>query len=175
MIPEGLPHPVHDKLRITKEGIIFSKRTGSWKMLTPTDNGNGYKTVSMGRKHPRCYIHRLVAETYIPNPNHYKEINHKDGDKSNNSVENLEWCDRSHNLKHSYTNGFHNPTKAVMAMKKSHSKPVKIIETGEIFESVSECARYIGTVHGNINECLNPNKKRHTAKGYHFEYAKEVD
>lgn len=166
-------HPIHKEIGVSKDGRIFSHRSGKWRELTPTDNGRGYKTVSMGRSHPRAYIHRLVAETHIPNPDHYKEINHIDGDKSNNSVDNLEWCDRSHNLKHSYANGLHDHTKAVKAMKRSHAKPVRIVETGQVFESVTDCARYLGTFHGNINECLNPAKKRHTAKGYHFEYVKE--
>lgn len=168
-------HPIHKDIKVSRDGRIFSRRTGKWRELTQHDNGHGYKTVSMGRSHPRQYVHRLVAETYIPNNKNYRELNHIDGDKSNNSVGNLEWCDRSHNLKHAYANGLHDYTKAVTAMKKSHAKPVRIVETGQIFESVSDCARYLGTMHGNINECLNPDKKRYTAKGYHFEYVKEVE
>lgn len=168
-------YPFDGRLQVLRDGTILSTRKGSLKKLTPTDNGKGYKTVSMGRSKPRAYIHRIVAETYIPNPNGYREINHIDGNKANNAVENLEWCDRSYNLKHSYAHGLHDYTKAVKAMKKSHAKPIRIIETGEVFESVTACARYLGTPHGNINECLNPDKKRHTAKGYHFEYVKEGD
>lgn len=51
------------------------------------------------------YIHRLVAEAFIPNPNNLPEVNHKDCNKHNNKVENLEWCDRKHNLQHSYDKG----------------------------------------------------------------------
>ncbi len=51
-------------------------------------------------------VHRVIAKTFIPNPNILPEVNHKDGDKSNNSVDNLEWCTRSDNLKHAYTHGF---------------------------------------------------------------------
>lgn len=166
-------HPYYKDILVSDDGRVLSHRRGPWKELTPTDNGRGYKTVSMGRSMPRKYIHRIVAETYIPNPNKHREVNHIDGDKSNNSANNLEWCTRSHNLKHSYKNRLHDYTKAVDAMKKSHSKPVRIVETGEVFESVSACARHLNTQHGNINECLNPNKKRHTAKGYHFEYVEE--
>ena len=71
------------------------------------DNGNGYKQVQIMRKGKRYtrYVHRLVAECFIPNPDNLPEINHKDGDKNNNSVDNLEWCNHSENLIHAYKTG----------------------------------------------------------------------
>lgn len=160
---------------ISSKGQPASVIDGVFRELTIGDNGKGYKNVSLGRGR-REYIHRLVAMAFIPNPNNYKEINHIDGDKSNNAVENLEWCDRSHNLKHAYANDLHDPSNAVIAMKKSHSKPVRIIETGQEFDSVCECARYLKTPHGNLNQCLDPNiRTRHTCKGYHLEYANKDD
>lgn len=68
---------------------------------------NGYLAINL-YKDKRCkhfYIHRLVAESFLENENGYKEVNHIDCDKTNNSIENLEWCDRKRNLKHSYENG----------------------------------------------------------------------
>ncbi len=68
---------------------------------------NGYLSVNLFKdgacKH--AYIHRLVAEAFINNPDNLKEVNHKDCDKTNNSVSNLEWCSRKQNLEHSYKNG----------------------------------------------------------------------
>ena len=68
---------------------------------------NGYLAVNLTKdkicKH--YYVHRLVAEAFIPNPNGFKEVNHINCDKHDNSVDNLEWCDRKHNLNHSYEHG----------------------------------------------------------------------
>lgn len=76
------------------------------KILIPHEK-NGYLAVNLF-KHSKCkhfYIHRLVAEAFIPNPDNLSEVNHMDCNKHNNAVENLEWCDRKRNLNHSYENG----------------------------------------------------------------------
>ena len=73
-------------------GNVFSKRKN--KYLKPIKNKCGYYNISLNKnKHRKeCSIHRLVAETFIPNPNNYPVVNHIDGNKSNNNVDNLEWC-----------------------------------------------------------------------------------
>ena len=84
------------------------------KILKAHKNHQGYLQVRLYKngKNKNCYIHRLVAEAFIPNPNHYKEINHKDENPSNSIVDNLEWCDRKYNINY----GSHNER---MASKKS--------------------------------------------------------
>lgn len=69
------------------------------KVLKPV-NINGYKRVvlSKNNKSINKYIHFLVAQAFIPNPNNYSEINHKDEDKANNKINNLEWCNHSYNI-----------------------------------------------------------------------------
>ena len=73
------------------------------KMMEGYINQDGYlrMTLSAGGNVKQVFAHRLVAETFIPNPEDHSEINHIDEDKLNNSVENLEWCDHAHNMDHS--------------------------------------------------------------------------
>ncbi len=69
-------HPFEDGIIVSTNGRILSYKSGEEYELTPSDNGRGYLTVSIGLRHPK-YVHRLVAETYIPNPYNYPEVNHK--------------------------------------------------------------------------------------------------
>ena len=86
------------KYLIDTDGNIYNKRTN--KKLKISDNGRGYKKVVLYTEEGKMvnkYVHRLVAETFIDNPNNLSEVNHIDEDKSNNCVDNLEWCDRKYN------------------------------------------------------------------------------
>jgi hypothetical protein len=75
-------------------------------VLHPTDNGKGYKLIKITTpKRKNLYIHRLVAHAFIPNPENKSEVNHKDGNKSNNTVENLEWVTLQENRTHCKTTG----------------------------------------------------------------------
>jgi hypothetical protein len=82
---------------INRNGTIFSKKRN--KYLKPYDNGKGYLRVdvSINDKRKTYTVHRLVAEKYIPNPNDLPQVNHIDGNKQNNNVENLEWTDNMNN------------------------------------------------------------------------------
>lgn len=75
------------------------------KILKATKNGSGYMIIELKGDDGKSYIksvHKLVAEGFIENPNGYNIINHKDGDKTNNNVNNLEWCTQKHNVNHAY-------------------------------------------------------------------------
>ena len=77
--------------------------------LTQHDNSNGYLRcdINIDGKTKSHLVHRLVAENFIPNPDNKPFVNHIDGNKHNNSVENLEWCTKSENEKHAHSIGLH--------------------------------------------------------------------
>lgn len=97
------------KYLVSNDGRVYSTKTK--KLLKPMKNEKGYLCVELRRNHTRkvMRIHRLVAGAFIPNSNNFNEVNHKDGDKENNSVANLEWCTRSQNMKHAYLLGLRIP------------------------------------------------------------------
>lgn len=85
-------------------GSYSGKVTVKEKILKQTINRLGYHVLTLfkdGDRHFRI-VHRLVAESFLDNPNNYKEVNHKDLNKSNNNVLNLEWCNRKYNVNHSF-------------------------------------------------------------------------
>lgn len=85
-----------------------NSKNSKMKAIKPCIKDNGYLQVNLyqkqNKKSYKKYIHRLVAETFIQNPNNYPIINHKNGVKDDNRVDNLEWCNYSHNIEHAYNN-----------------------------------------------------------------------
>ena len=92
-----------DDYLITEDGKVINKHNG--RALRGYENGKGYLRVSIGKK--LRFVHRLVAEKYVPNPNNYPQVNHKDGNKLNNHANNLEWTTNKQNRAHAVQNGLH--------------------------------------------------------------------
>lgn len=109
--------------RIKPEGVI----------LKLCDNGNGYKYVSlsMNGKRNKRYIHRLVAIHFIDNPLGKEEVNHINGDKSKNSVDNLEWVNSSENKQHALNTGLMGTGEKHYAAKLTYEKVKEIRELAE--------------------------------------------
>lgn len=128
------------------------------KVMSQHKSNSGYMRVilSKNKKRTNYSVHRLVAEAFIPNPLNKNQVNHIDGDKTNNVVWNLEWTTSKDNNIHAVKIG-HN-TKAIR---------VRIIETGVVYPSIRDCAKAINGHETNILQCLRGNYKYH--KGFHFE------
>ena len=88
---------------ITEQGEIFNKRNG--KKIKPQLNGKGYLRVSIGGK--LQFVHRLVAQKYLPNFENKSQVNHKDGNRLNNCVDSLEWVTNQENRTHALKNKLH--------------------------------------------------------------------
>lgn len=145
-------------------------RTQPSKFLSPQTNKkkNFYNFVRLyknGISKP-FFVHRLVANAFIPNPQNLPQVNHKDGDKRNNIVKNLEWCSASENMRHAFANGFATPTI-------SHYKGVKAFRltdnsfVGE-FKSQHEAAKVLKLNVAHICSVLQGRYKQ--TGGYYFEY-----
>ncbi len=155
---------------IKSSGEILNSKN---KVLSGRDNGNGYKTIciSNGRKRIKnFYIHRLVAEAFIPNPHNYKTVNHKDLDRSNNASYNLEWCSLKDNVNYSVILGSYANLKAI--------KPViQLSLTGDLIKrwaNASEAASVIGSTKELIQQaCSQTNLRCITAKGFIWVYEKD--
>lgn len=146
---------------INKLGQIRNKKG---KILKPAINSGGYEVVTLRKNNKRkqFYIHRLVAETFIPNPNHYKEINHKNENKTDNRVNNLEWCNRKYNSIYG--------TK-LERQRKSNPLKKKIIQYSfndeiiKVWESITLASKELSISRANIVQCLRDDKRK-TAGGY---------
>lgn len=91
----------------TEDGNIYSLKRKTRKALIGKVTKAGYKMVVItiaNKKHYRN-VHRIIAAVFLPNPNNYREVNHKDGNKLNNSVDNLEWVTTRQNQLHAITSG----------------------------------------------------------------------
>lgn len=148
---------------VSNKGRIRNDETG--KLLTPTENKKSkYQYVQLGKRNNKT-VHRLVAKAFIDNQENKRDVNHKDGNKSNNDVSNLEWNTPSENNKHAYKTG----------LKQSYRPPnagvdkakVRVVETGVTYNSVRDCARAIGCSQGHISDCLRGRCHKH--HNYHFE------
>lgn len=140
------------------------------KALSIHGNEKGYQKVSVAGR--SVFVHRLVAEAFLSNPNDLPEVNHKDGNKENNHRSNLEWCSRSQNMKHAYATGLH-PGVVVRGEKSPHfgkcgakhaqSMPVRATFSDGSFRDYESqgMASRDGFKPHKISECINGRRRRH--------------
>lgn len=140
----------------------------------------GYLKIRLSKdnKMKNYLVHRLVAETFIPNPENKSQVNHKDGNKLNNNVDNLEWTTRSENVNHAWLNGLHEKTRETVRenMKKATNTLKKKIDQYDLennyirsWNSISDASRMYNISPTNIkNACKGIYK---TSCGYIWRYA----
>lgn len=152
--------------QVSTLGEVRNLRTNPPRLLKPWRHPAGYVcvTLSQDSKKTKHLVHRIVAEAFLPNPENKPQVNHKNGDKSDNNVNNLEWCSGLENSRHSaYTLG-NESTKA--------KRPVVCLDTLQVFPSISEAARAVNGCNQNIVKCCQG--KRYTHKGLRWAYVEEV-
>lgn len=147
---DGVPHKLKGKIM---NGTVSPGRNGK----------DGYLVVNL-RKNGKAHvvaIHLLVANAFIANPNNYPTVNHIDGNKYNNNVDNLEWASYAYNNTHALQTGLRKPRGTKIIQK---DKKMKIISQ---YNSVCEASRKTGIGRSMISHCVNGRCKQ--AGGYYWE------
>ena len=106
------------KYQVSNMGNVRSHTTGEWKLLKQQTDSKQRTKVHLGDPNVTINVHRLVAEAFIPNPDNLPQINHKDENRANNCVDNLEWCDNTYNLNYGTRNA-----RASESIKKAWRNP----------------------------------------------------
>ena len=161
--------------QISTYGRIRYKNTG--RILKGYINKDGYNVVQLS--HDNCgveLVHRLMAETFYGEPEpDQTQVNHINCNRSDNHVLNLEWCTPRENVKWAINHGRLNPIIGLNRAAEINRKPVRIVETGQVFASLQDCANYLGVTRGNISRVLTGERAGQKIHGYHIEYVEEEE
>lgn len=144
---------------ITEEGKVWSYKTNRFLALQNSTAGYSYVTLCKNGKETKYYVHRLVALAYLENPNNLPCVNHKDENKANNHVNNLEWCTVEYN--NYYSN-------SKVTTWENTPKPIYCVELDIVFSSINQASKYLNIRRDRIKNCLSGYAK--TVKGYHLNY-----
>ena len=151
--------------------IIFKKNNVEQivneTILNPYKIKIGYLMVTLRKNGPKKHfkVHRLVAIAFIPNPLNKPTINHKNGIKDDNRLENLEWATYSENTQHAYDTGLNVTKTKKVLMLSLDDKPLLC------FYSITNASKEMGICRRTINGCCTKRKKHKSAGGYKWEYA----
>ena len=132
------------------------------------DNGYYFVTLRKNGVVQQCSVHRLVAETFIPNLYGYTDVNHKNGIKTDNRIENLEWCTRQQNICHAFKMGLN---KISESQKRNAMRPIELTYPSglvKVVDSVKEAAMIVGYAH--YNSIYKSIRRGFTINGFKLRY-----
>lgn len=150
---------------VSDQGRVRSLKFGKERILKPARDDCGYLVVNLykNRERKMYYVHRLVSQAFIPNTNNLPEVNHKDENKENNSVQNLEWCTDKYNTNYGTRN---------QRVSEKLSKPVLQYEKSGAFvkewKSMIDVQRNLNYSQGHISKCCTGKLK--SAYGFIWKY-----
>ena len=147
-------------------------RPGKELKLYVGDNGYLHCSLSIDGKFTLGSVHRLVASAWIPNVDNKPQVNHIDGNKVNNQIENLEWVTQSENMNHAKDHGLWDPQKCGNIEQIRHGIPVRCITDGKTYNSIASAARYYKLDFQSVKESIELNRPR---KGFQFECINKDD
>lgn len=165
----------YDGYFVTSDGNIIGKRKKT--ALKPQETHDGYLRISLVKngKSKNFVIHRLVAEAFIPNPNNYPCVNHKDENKHNNAVDNLEWCSNEYN--NAYGTKRKRQAKTQTNREDCSKEVIQFTLDGQYiaeYQSTKEAYRQTGIDRAHISACCNHYRNQYTASGYRWAWKSEV-
>ena len=143
----------HENYSVSDTGLIRNNNTGRIRKGIP--NYHGYLRVLLDQKQIR--IHRAVALAFLPNPLNKPQVNHKNGDKTDNRVENLEWVTDEENRQHAIN---------VLGVPEQ-AKTLLCVETGVIYKSIGEAGRSLGMTPEQFRKKV---KEQKTVRGFHWKF-----
>lgn len=154
----------YDDYSVDEYGNVYSFKSRRYVSQQKHKDGYFYVGLCKDGKRKIFAVHRLVATHFIENENGLPQVNHKDENKENNEVSNLEWCDERYNT---------NYGSARQRQAEKVSRAVVCIETGKVFLSQIEAGETIAVSHRHISDCCK--NQRHTCGGYHWRYASQEE
>ena len=164
------------KYQVSNTGQVKSlnyRQTGKTKILKLSTSKDGYKNIGLCKngKRTNYQVHRLVAQAFLDNPNNYKEVNHKDENKANNTVWNLEYCDHKYNCNYGT---FNYKMRQLKSGENNHNygkgHKIKCIELNKIFNCIADANEWLGKPRRRANISLCASRHQPTAYSYHWEY-----